>query len=141
MPTSNGHDSAGRHGGAAAGTAQNVVGPPPAVLPRGGTGQWLVSLGYWTDLAASVLSEIASFTYAHCNDPPDRFAQTVHDARSAIGEIAYQLPLDATTTTTDGRHHAGELGRIPLERGGPTTCRSRWKPAAWAMPCWRRTIR
>jgi hypothetical protein len=75
-----------------------TVGPPPVLHSRAGTGRWLVSLGYWTDMADSVLSEIASFTYENCNDPPDRFAQAVDDARSAIREILNQLPVDATTT-------------------------------------------
>ena len=75
------------------------VGQPPAPPSRAGsTGRWLVSLGYWTDMADSVLSEIASFTYVNCNDPPDRFAQAVDDARSAIREIVNQLPVDAMTT-------------------------------------------
>ena len=76
-----------------------TVGPPPAPPSLGGgIGRWLVSLGYWTDMADSVLSKIASFTYVNCNDPPDRFAQAVDDARSAIGEIVNQLPVDATTS-------------------------------------------
>jgi hypothetical protein len=77
-----------------------TVGPPPAPPSHsGGFGRWLVSLGYWADMADAVISEIDSFTRQNCNDPPDRFAQAVDDARSAIGEIVNRLPLDTTTTT------------------------------------------
>jgi hypothetical protein len=75
-----------------------TVGSAPALPSHGGgIGRWLVTLGYWIDAADSVLSEIASFTYVNCNDPPDRFAQAVDDARSAIREIVNQLPVDAGT--------------------------------------------
>jgi hypothetical protein len=77
-----------------------TVGPPPAPPSHGGGfGRWLVSLGYWADMADSVLSEIDGFTRLNCNDPPDRFAQAVDDARSAIRGIVNRLPLDTTTTT------------------------------------------
>ena len=76
-----------------------AVGPPPALSSHSrAMGRWLVSLGYWTDGADSVLSEIASFTYANCNHPPDRFAQAVDDAQSTVGKIVDRLAANVTTT-------------------------------------------
>jgi hypothetical protein len=72
--------------------------PPPPPSRRDGIGRWLVSLGYWTDMADSVLSEITRFTYMNCNEAPDRCAQAVDNARSVISEILNRLPVDPTTT-------------------------------------------
>lgn len=81
------------------GDALRAVGPPPVPPPRsGGIGRWMVSLGYWTDGAESMLSEIASFTYRNCNDSPDRFARAADDVRSAITKIVDRLSADATTS-------------------------------------------
>jgi hypothetical protein len=91
-----------------------AVGSPPERPPhRGGIGRWLVSLGYWTDAADSVLSGIASFTDANGNDSLDRFAQAKDDAQSTLEKIVDQLAADTTTT-----------------RGAATL-------AAWAEDLWR----
>jgi hypothetical protein len=79
-----------------------AVGSPPERPPyRGGIGRWLVSVGYWTDAADSVLSRIASFTYTNGNDSLDRFAQTIDDAQSTLGKIMDRLAADTTTTVKD----------------------------------------
>lgn len=79
-----------------------AVGSPPERPPhRGGIGRWLVSVGYWTDAADSVLSGIASFTYANGNDSLDRFAQAIDDAQSTLGKIMDRLAADTTTTIKD----------------------------------------
>jgi hypothetical protein len=78
-----------------------AVGSPPERPQRGGIGRWLVSLGYWTDAADSVLSGIASFTYENGNDSLDRFAQAIDDAQSTLGTIVDRLTADKTTTVKD----------------------------------------
>jgi len=94
-----------------------AVGLPPAPPSRGGgVGRWLVSLGYWTDGADSVLSKIVSFTYANCNDPPDRFAQAVDDAQSALRKVVDRLPTD------------------------PTVIKDVTALAAWAADFWRQMV-
>ncbi len=102
-----------------------AVGSPPERPPhRGGIGRWLVSLGYWTDAADSVLSGIASFTDANGNDSLDRFAQAKDDAQSTLEKIVDQLAADTTTTkdaamlaiwTEDLWRHADELLRLSME--------------------------
>ena len=96
-----------------------AVGWPPERPPHlGGIGRWLVSVGYWTDAADSMLSGIASFTFANGNDSLDRFAQAIDDAQSTFGKIMDRLAADTTTTTKD----AATL-------------------AAWAEDLWRQVAR
>jgi hypothetical protein len=78
-----------------------VGSPPERPSHRGGIGRWLVSLGYWTDVADLVLSGIASFTYANSNDSLDRCAQAIDDAHSILGTIMDRLAADTTTTVKD----------------------------------------